>query len=83
VGERKIASIGVHLRRWVTTHGFALNVATELDHFGAIVPCGLSSVRMTSIEEVTGQTASLAAVGRVVTEAFADVFDRELAVSGL
>ncbi|HRC87123.1 MAG TPA: lipoyl(octanoyl) transferase LipB, partial [Thermoanaerobaculia bacterium] len=50
VGKRKVASIGVHLSRWLTTHGFALNVSTDLRYFGAIVPCGLRGVEMASIE---------------------------------
>ncbi|HJQ22143.1 MAG TPA: lipoyl(octanoyl) transferase LipB [Gemmatimonadaceae bacterium] len=49
-GERKIASIGVHARDWVTWHGFALNVTTELSYFDLIVPCGIPDVRMTSVE---------------------------------
>ncbi len=48
-GGRKIASIGVHVRHWVTTHGFALNVTNALDDFGLIVPCGISGVEMTSV----------------------------------
>ena len=50
VGTRKLASVGIGLRRWVSVHGFALNVATDLSHFDAIVPCGLAGVRMTSLE---------------------------------
>jgi lipoate-protein ligase B len=49
VGDRKIASIGVGIRRWVTWHGFALNVARDLDGFAAITPCGLAGVQMTSV----------------------------------
>src|SRR3984893_18854112 len=49
VGDRKIASIGVGVRKWVTMHGFALNVARDLSGFLNIIPCGLSGVRMTSI----------------------------------
>jgi lipoyl(octanoyl) transferase len=61
VEDRKIASIGVGVRKWVTMHGFALNVASDLSGFLNIIPCGLSGVRMTSIsseaeEEVTVET---------------------------
>ena len=73
---KKIASIGVHARDWVTWHGFALNVTTDLSFFDLIVPCGIPGVVMTSIarelgaEEVSGQD-----VRDRVTAKFADVFD--------
>jgi len=54
IGERKIASIGVGIRRWVTYHGFALNVSTDLSFFDSIVPCGIAGCRMTSINESIG-----------------------------
>jgi lipoate-protein ligase B len=50
VGSRKIASIGVHARQWVTWHGFALNVTTDLSYFDLMVPCGIQDVVMTSVE---------------------------------
>ena len=53
-GGRKIASIGVHVKQWVTWHGFALNVTTDLSAFERIVPCGISGVEMTSVERETG-----------------------------
>ncbi len=53
-GARKIASIGVHVKQWVTWHGFALNVTTDLAAFGRIVPCGIAGVEMTSIEKERG-----------------------------
>ena len=52
-GGRKIASIGVHVKQWVTWHGFALNVTTDLSHFDRIVPCGIEGVEMTSVERET------------------------------
>lgn len=55
VAGRKIASIGIAIRRWVTSHGVALNVADDLADFDAIVPCGIHGVRMTSIEAETGR----------------------------
>jgi lipoyl(octanoyl) transferase len=57
VGDRKIASIGVHVARGVTTHGFAVNVENDLRPFEWIVPCGLDGVRMTSLSEETGRAA--------------------------
>ncbi len=53
-GGRKIASIGVHVKKWVTWHGFALNVATDLTEFQRIVPCGIPGVEMTSVAKETG-----------------------------
>jgi lipoyl(octanoyl) transferase len=57
VEDRKIASIGVHVARGVTTHGFAVNVENDLQPFGYIVPCGLEGVRMTSLIKETGRLA--------------------------
>lgn len=51
---RKIASIGIHVKQWVTWHGFALNVTTDLTHFDRIVPCGIQGVQMTSVERERG-----------------------------
>jgi len=76
IGDRKIASIGVHARDWVTWHGFALNVATDLRYFDLIVPCGIQSVRMTSLHaELPDERASLADVGERVVHAAAQLFD--------
>jgi lipoyl(octanoyl) transferase len=73
---RKLASIGVHARDWVTWHGFALNVTTDLSYFDLIVPCGIQSVTMTSMarEVASGPVPSFPDVSAVVAEAFADVF---------
>lgn len=73
---RKIASIGVHARDWVTWHGFALNVATDLSYFDLMVPCGISDVRMTSVVAELGPRApSLSEVAHEVTRAFASSFN--------
>ena len=78
VGEQKIASIGVHLARWITIHGFALNVATDLEHFAGIVACGLPQVRMTSIERLTGRVVPLSEIAARVARHAGEVFEREL-----
>jgi lipoyl(octanoyl) transferase len=64
IGERKIASIGVGVRYWITMHGFALNVGGDLSPFGHIVPCGLTNVAMTSMERETGRSFYLIDVAR-------------------
>lgn len=79
----KIASIGVHLSRWLTTHGFALNVATDLSHFAGIIPCGLQQVHMASIQSLTGAAPALPEVAEVCARRFAEVFDRELVPGAL
>jgi lipoyl(octanoyl) transferase len=81
VGEAKIASIGVHLSRWITTHGFALNVTTDLGLFAGIIPCGLSQVRMTSIADLTGETPPLAEVAARAAFHFGAVFGREMVLA--
>jgi lipoate-protein ligase B len=73
---KKIASIGVHARDWVTWHGFALNVTTDLSYFDLIVPCGIDGVVMTSIARELGlETISMQDVRDRVTAKFADAFD--------
>jgi lipoyl(octanoyl) transferase len=74
VGGAKIASIGVGVRRWISWHGFALNVSGDLAGFSAIVPCGLSGVAMTSLEQQTGRVIALAEVEAQVIRSFAQVF---------
>jgi lipoyl(octanoyl) transferase len=64
VANRKIASIGVGVRHWITMHGFALNVCGDLSPFAQIVPCGISNVAMTSMEKETSQPISVADVAR-------------------
>jgi lipoyl(octanoyl) transferase len=72
---RKIASIGVHARDWVTWHGFALNVSTDLSYFDLIVPCGIPAVTMTSVEQELGHAAEANSVENAVARAFGRVFD--------
>lgn len=78
IADRKIASIGVGARGWITLHGFALNVADDLSGFDAIIPCGLAGVRMTSISRERGAAVDLQMVARVVADSFWDTLDREL-----
>jgi lipoyl(octanoyl) transferase len=68
VEERKIASIGVGVRHWITMHGFALNVSGDLSSFDHIVPCGINDVAMTSIEKETGKLLPVADVARAVEQ---------------
>lgn len=70
VGEKKIASIGVGIRRWVTMHGFALNVCGPLEGFGHITPCGLAEVSMTSLEQEGAPGISVMAAAAAAETAF-------------
>ena len=70
VGDRKIASIGVGVRRWISLHGFALNVCGDLAPFAEITPCGISGVEMTSLERESGRSISVREVASYVGEVF-------------
>ncbi len=74
VGERKIASIGIHVARWVTWHGFALNVCTDLRDFDLIVACGLHGVQMTSLAAELRPDVAVADVEPAVVAAFGEAF---------
>src|SRR5687768_14544862 len=74
---RKIASIGVHARDWVTWHGFALNVTTDLSYFDLIVPCGIPEVQMTSVSRELGGDFSMNRMSDIVARAFGHVFTLE------
>ena len=76
VGNDKIAAIGVHLSRWITTHGFALNVTTNLDHFLGIIPCGITDGGVTSIERLTGVRPPLREVADAWLPGFLEIFGR-------
>jgi lipoyl(octanoyl) transferase len=78
VPEKKIAALGVHVARGVTTHGFALNVTTDLDDFGLIVPCGIRDRGVTSMEAEADAPPSLAQVVNSVARHFGRVFGRQV-----
>jgi lipoyl(octanoyl) transferase len=78
VGNDKIAAIGVRIARWVTSHGWALNVSTNLEHFRLITPCGLQGTGVTSIEKETGRRVPMEEVREALVRHFAEVFAREL-----
>src|SRR5918995_1691919 len=73
---RKVGSIGVHVNRGVTTHGFAVNVNNDLQPFEWVIPCGIEGVRMTSICRELGAAQDLAAYMDVVGERFCEIYDR-------
>jgi len=77
-GEKKIAAIGVRISRWITSHGFALNVATDLRHFRLIVPCGIADRGVTSLEQEVGHAVPMPEVEDAVVSAFNEVFDRSV-----
>jgi lipoate-protein ligase B len=77
-GEEKLAALGVHLSRWVTSHGFAYNVSTDLRYFDLIVPCGIAGKRATSLERVLDRAVSSEEVRPKLISHFAQVFDREM-----
>jgi lipoyl(octanoyl) transferase len=82
VGRDKLAAIGVRISRWVTSHGFALNVTTDLSHFDFIIPCGIVGRGVTSIQRLLGRAVPLEEVESAVTDAFAEVFERTPSVPG-
>ena len=80
VGERKLVSLGVAVRRWVTYHGFALNVATDLSRFFAINPCGLDAAVMTSLSALLGRPVTLDEVKPRLVSHLGEVLGRTFAV---
>jgi lipoyl(octanoyl) transferase len=75
VGREKLAAIGVRIARWITSHGFAFNVTTNLDYFGLIVPCGIADRGVTSLALLTGRAIDPVEVADRTAEHFSNVFN--------
>jgi lipoyl(octanoyl) transferase len=78
VGNEKIGAIGVRIARWITSHGFALNITTDLNYFKMIDPCGISGKGVTSLSRVTGRQIDLGEVAQVSASQFGKVFGRRI-----
>lgn len=78
IADRKLGSVGVRISRWVTMHGVALNVSTDLSYFEHIVPCGIANCEMTSLSRELGRPVALAAIEAAFTTHFAQIFDRQM-----
>lgn len=78
VGDEKICAMGIRCSRWVTMHGFAFNVNTDLDYFNHIVPCGITDKKVTSLEKILGKEVPLTRVKEQVARHFAEVFDLQI-----
>src|SRR5271169_1170990 len=76
--EEKLAAIGVHLSRWVTSHGFAYNVSTDLRYFDLIVPCGIAGKQATSLEKLLGRRVDRSEVAAAIGKHFGEVFCLEM-----
>lgn len=80
---KKLASIGVAVRRWVTYHGFGLNVSTDLSYFGLINPCGLSAETMSSVEVMAGRSVEMGEMKAAIAAEFEPIFARSLSPMAL
>jgi lipoyl(octanoyl) transferase len=79
VGDRKIGAIGVRISRWITSHGLAFNITTDLSGFDLIVPCGIPGRGVTSLARELGRPVDMAEADRRLAQTFAAVFGRQLA----
>ena len=78
VGADKLGAIGVRISRWITSHGFAFNVMTDLDYFKLIVPCGITSGGVTSVSRAAGRPVGMAEASAAIAARFCEVFDRQV-----
>ena len=78
IGAEKIGAVGVRISRWITSHGFAFNVSTDLDPFKLIVPCGISDRGVTSLERAARSNIAFAEVEDALARHFCEVFDRTI-----
>lgn len=78
VGTKKLGAIGVRIQRWITSHGFALNINTDLKYFGLIIPCGLSGKGVTSMAEILAKELDFHHVLSVAARCFGEVFGRRI-----
>lgn len=78
VGNEKVAAIGVRIARWITSHGFALNVNTDLSYFQMIVPCGITDKGVTSLSQILGRRIEMQEVARAAAHHFGEVFERNI-----
>ena len=81
IADAKIGAIGVRISRWITSHGFAFNVTTDVDFFNLIVPCGIADRGVASLASALGTPPPLSEVEERLMEHFAAVFDRQIAVT--
>lgn len=78
VGNEKITAIGIAVKRWVTMHGFAFNVNTDLSHFKWINPCGITDKGVTSVEKLIGKKIDLNKMNQLVIQYFCEVFEKQM-----